>query len=167
MRLALHEANKALEDGDYPVGAVLTINSERIDQTRNSILTEDQTTAHAEQKLLSSNSAQLRKLINDTTKYNICLYTTLEPCLMCIGTAILHRIRRIVVACPDPHGGATKIIPGNLGGVYAEYWPVVEIGLMRENSADLIVRFLKKKKFSSWEKMLTAFLEMQESWKNS
>ena len=85
MSLALHEAEQALDAGDYPVGAALVINGEFVGQARNSILTETQTTAHAEHKLLSSHSARLRQLIRETEAYDICLYTTLEPCLMCLA----------------------------------------------------------------------------------
>lgn len=164
MSLALHEAEQALDAGDYPVGAALTINGEFVGQARNSILTETQTTAHAEHKLLSSHSAQLRQLIRETETYDICLYTTLEPCLMCLGVAVLHRVTRIVIACPDPHGGATKVNPKDLGSFYEMHWPSVEVGLMKEAAIDKIIKFLKTEKFLSWETMLASFSEMKASW---
>jgi tRNA(adenine34) deaminase len=164
MSLALKEAERALDMGDYPVGAVLTVNDEFVDQARNSILTDAQTTAHAEQKLLRSNSAQLRRLIRENKAQDICLYTTLEPCLMCLGVAVLHRVRRIVIASPDPHGGATKINPNEMGSFYAAYWPRIEAGLMKEEAADLIIEFLKTEKLVSWRKMLDSFLKMKQSW---
>lgn len=164
MSLALYEARHAIDAGDYPVGAVLTVDGEFIGQARNSILTENQTTAHAEKKLLSSNSSQLRQLIRESKGHVICLYTTLEPCLMCLGVAVLHRVTRIVIACPDPHGGATKINPLDLGCFYDEHWPIIEAGLMKEMAIDLIFKFLKTKKFLSWETMLAEFTIMKKSW---
>ena len=164
MSLALYEAEQALHVGDYPVGAALTINGELVGQARNSILTETQTTAHAEQKLLSSNSAQLRQLIREDEAYDICLYTTLEPCLMCLGVAVLHRVTRIVIACPDPHGGATKVNPNDLGSFYEEHWPSIDVGLMKTPAVDMIIKFLKTEKFLSWETMLASFSEMKASW---
>lgn len=164
MALALNEAEQAFDAGDYPVGAVLTINGDFIGKAKNSILTETQTTSHAEHKLLSANSAQLRRLIRESTKYDICLYTTLEPCLMCLGVSILHRVTRIVVASPDPHGGAINIDPNDLGVFYGKHWPKIEIGLMKENSADLVMEFIKTEKFLSWEIMLEEFSRMMEKW---
>ncbi len=128
MSLALHEAEQAFVSGDYPVGAVLTINGDFFGKARNSIFTETQPAAHAEQNLLNSISNQLRQKIRKKGNFEICLYTTLEPCLMCLGVVILHRVTRIVVACPDPHGGATNINPKNLGCFYAEHWPNIETG---------------------------------------
>jgi tRNA(adenine34) deaminase len=164
MTMALDEAEQALAAGDYPVGAALVVKGELIGRGRNSILTEAQSTAHAEQKLLSSHSAHLRRLAREGIGDDICLYTTLEPCLMCLGVAVLHRVTRIVVACPDPHGGATGIDPGDLGPFYGDYWPIIESGLMRERSADLIIQFLRNEKFLSWETMLAEFTRMKDSW---
>lgn len=164
MAIALHEAEQALTSGDYPVGAVLTINGVFFGKARNSIFTETQPAAHAEQNLLSSISSQLREKIRASSKYDICLYTTLEPCLMCLGVAILYRVTRIVVACPDPHGGATNINPSDLGCFYAEYWPNIEQGLMKEVSVDLIIKFLRTEKFLSWEIMLEEFSKMKKAW---
>lgn len=164
MALAIDEARQALMAGNYPVGAVLAVNGHFIGQARNSILTDSQTTAHAEHKLLSVHSAQLRQVVRQSDVYDICLYTTLEPCLMCLGTAVLHRVTRIVIACPDPHGGTTTINPNELGCFYADHWPVIEVGLMKETAVDLILQFLPTKKFLSWEIMLDAFSAMKKSW---
>jgi tRNA(adenine34) deaminase len=164
MLLALDEAQHALTTGDYPVGAALAVNGQLIGRARNSILTEAQSTAHAEQKLLSAHSAHLRNLARAGNGDDICLYTTLEPCLMCLGVSLLHRVTRIVVACPDPHGGATGIDPGVLGVFYGDHWPKIESGLMRERSADLIIQFLHSGKFLSWETMLAEFTRMRDGW---
>jgi len=164
MSTALDEAGRAFDAGDYPVGAVLIVNGKVIGKARNSIFTDTQTTAHAEQKLLSTHSGQLRQFIRDSKGYNICLYTTLEPCLMCLGAAVLHRVTRIVIACPDPHGGTTNVNPSDLGCFYGEHWPKIETGLMKDAAIELIFQFLKTEKFLSWETMLEEFSKMQKSW---
>ena len=164
MSLALSEAEGALESGDYPVGAVLTISGEYVGKARNSILTESQTTSHAEHKLLQVHSAQLRGVVRSREDYEIVLYTTLEPCLMCLGVAVLHRVTRVVIACPDPHGGATGINPGDLGCFYGENWPKIEPGLMKEKSMEMILQFLKTGKFLSWEIMLAEFTNLKNNW---
>jgi tRNA(adenine34) deaminase len=164
MALAIMEAESALAADDYPVGAVLTVNGELVGKARNSILTDSQTTAHAEHKLLQSNSKLLRSIFRDHSDYDFCLYTTLEPCLMCLGTAVLHRVSRIVVACPDPHGGTSRLTPESLGIFYRDHWPKIEMGLMKRPSAELIISFLKTERFISWQAMLVEFSRMVESW---
>lgn len=164
MSLALDEAEQALASGDYPVGAVLPIDGVLFGKARNSIFTESQPAAHAEQKLLNSISTELRKKIRKEADYDICLYTTLEPCLMCLGVVILNRVTRIVISCPDPHGGATNINPDNLGSFYADHWPIIEIGLMKEIAVNRIIKFLKTEKFMSWDRMLTEFSKMKKGW---
>ena len=83
---------------------------------------------------------------------------------MCLGTAILHRTSRIVIACPDPTGSTINIDRDSLGSFYQRVWATIDIGLEREASYDLIVKFLKTGKFSIWEKMLAEFEVMKASW---
>ena len=164
MSLALTRARQASEAGDYPVGAVLTINGTLLDTARNSLLTDKRWTAHAEHNLISRHSGYLLATFRSGQPYDVCLYTTLEPCLMCLGIAMIHRISRIIVACPDPHGGTTGIEPERLGIFYREEWPDIQTGLYKEEACELVMEFLKTGKFASWEKMLAAFGEMRRSW---
>jgi tRNA(adenine34) deaminase len=164
MSLALHEAHTALAAGDYPVGAALTVSGELWATARNSLFTDARTTAHAEHTLIYQLSPQLRAKILETPDTRVCLYTTLEPCLMCLGIAVLHRISRIVVACPDPNGGTANLALSSLGSVYQLWWPTIQIGLHKEQACDLIIAFLKTKKFRSWEAILGEFEAMKEAW---
>jgi tRNA(adenine34) deaminase len=164
MVLALNEAETAFSSGNYPVGAVLVIDGELVGQAHNSILTDTQSTSHAEHKLLSRHSPLLRQLARDNESHDICLYSTLEPCMMCLGVAVLHRVSRIIVACPDPHGGATGIHVRDVGRFYREHWPLIQTGLMKEQSLDMIIDFLKTETFLSWETMLEEFTHMKRNW---
>lgn len=164
MSLALQEAQAALTAGDYPVGAALTVNGAVWATARNSLFTDGRTTAHAEHNLISKLSSRLRAKLLEAPDTTVCLYTTLEPCLMCLGIAVLHRISRIVIACPDPNGGTTNLTLSSLGSVYQRWWPTIQIGLDKEQACDLILTFLKTKKFRSWESMLNEFQTMKETW---
>jgi tRNA(adenine34) deaminase len=164
MSMALAEARQASDVGDYPVGAVLTFNGIFLDKTGNSLFTDKRWTAHAEHSLISRNSGYLLKVFKSGKPYHVCLYTTLEPCLMCLGIAMIHRVSRIVVACPDPHGGTLGIDPESLGIFYREAWPQIQTGLFREEACELVLAFLKTGKFVSWEKMLAVFEEMRRNW---
>jgi tRNA(adenine34) deaminase len=166
MSLALQEAQQALTLGDYPVGAALTVEGELWSIERNSILSDGNNTAHAEHKLFYAQSTRLRARSLEHPDADICLYTTLEPCLMCLGIAVLHRVSRIIVACPDPHGGVSRLTGDYLGGVYHSRWPKIQIGLYREHSCALILEFLKARKFRSWETMLSLFQAMKDTWQD-
>jgi hypothetical protein len=69
-----------------------------------------------------------------------------------------------VVACPDPHGGTTRLEPERLGIFYREGWPAIQTGLFREETCELVVEFLRTGKFMSWETMLAAFEALRKSW---
>ena len=166
MQLALEEANTAFSNGDFPVGAILTVDNSLWGAGRNALFSEARTTAHAEHSLISQHSSKLRLLVREKPDAPICLYTTLEPCLMCLGISVMHRIPRIVVACPDPFGGAVLLDPSQLGAVYPRWWPTFETGLYKESSCDLIISFLKTKKMTSWEEMLSMFQALRAGWEN-
>ncbi|HSH78701.1 MAG TPA: nucleoside deaminase [Herpetosiphonaceae bacterium] len=164
MSLALMEAQAALTAGDYPVGAALVVNGELWATARNSLFSDARTTAHAEHNLLYSQSTQLRATVLRDPDAKVSLYTTLEPCLMCLGIAVLHRVSKIVIACPDPCGGTTSIDVLSLGSVYQRWWPEIHMGLFKEESCNLIIDFLKTEKFRSWDSMLNEFQTMKEQW---
>ncbi len=107
MRLALAEAEKAAEDGETPVGAVLVIGDEVAAAAHNMRETWQDPTAHAESIVLREAAARLgRWRLSGAT-----VYVTLEPCLMCAGALVLSRVDRLVYGCRDPKAGA-------LGSVY-------------------------------------------------
>jgi tRNA(Arg) A34 adenosine deaminase TadA len=164
MQLALSEARAALASGDYPVGAVLTVDGELWGSARNALFTEGRTTAHAEHNLIASLSSRLRAKQRINRHSYVCLYTTLEPCLMCLGIAVLHRVSRIIIACPDPNGGTTALDVRSLGSVYQGWWPTIDTGLYQTASCQLIIEFLRTEKFFSWQTMLMEFEQLQAQW---
>ncbi len=102
MREALGEARLALQTADVPVGAVLVVEGAIIARGHNQRQALADPTAHAEVLVLREAAHYLRswRLTGAT------LYVTLEPCIMCIGAAILGRIERLVFGCYDPKAGA-------------------------------------------------------------
>jgi tRNA(adenine34) deaminase len=164
MQIALEEAQQALIHGDFPVGAVLTIDNQFVAKNRNRIFSQQRTAAHAELPLLVEHSAQIRA--STKAGKQIVLYSTLAPCLMCLGTTILHNIPKIIVACPDPYGGATHLDPHLLGDWYVQNWPVIETGLYREESYALLIQFLQNGD-GRWQTMLNLFEQMHQAWKTS
>ena len=152
MKIALKEATNGLNKGDYPVGAVIAIDGKILARGNNSLTTLKQRINHAEMNLMMSHSATITKEHKDGK--NLTLYTTLEPCLMCLGTAALHRVSRIVYACRDPNGGATSLIKAKRKGYYKKRWPVIEGRLYEKQSYTLLMKFLKKQSTPGWKSVL-------------
>ena len=101
MQKALQEAQIAFEQGEVPVGAVITIGERIIAKAHN--LTEKLTdvTAHAEMQAITAASEYLGgKYLMDCT-----LYVTLEPCVMCAGARYWSQIGRLVYGATDSKRG--------------------------------------------------------------
>jgi tRNA(adenine34) deaminase len=102
MQEALCEARMAMLSGDVPVGAVVVVDGMIIGRGRNCREALHDPTAHAEVIALRDTAQQL----GNWRLTAAVLYVTLEPCIMCIGAAILGRIEALVFACEDPKAGA-------------------------------------------------------------
>ena len=101
MQKALQEAQIAFEQGEVPVGAVITIGERIIAKAHN--LTEKLTdvTAHAEMQAITAASEYLGgKYLRDCT-----LYVTLEPCVMCAGALYWSQIGKVVYGATDSKRG--------------------------------------------------------------
>jgi tRNA(adenine34) deaminase len=102
MRLALSEAAVALEHGDVPVGAVLVRGDEVLAKTHNCRELRRDATAHAEMDALRLGAERLGDWRLDGCE----LFVTLEPCPMCAGAAIAHRVSRLVFGAWNTRWGA-------------------------------------------------------------
>jgi tRNA(adenine34) deaminase len=102
MQEALQEAHLALQSAEVPVGAVVVVNNVIVGRGHNQRQTLPDPTAHAEMLALRQAAQHLGhwQLIAAT------LYVTLEPCIMCLGAAVLSRIGCLVFGCKDPKAGA-------------------------------------------------------------
>jgi len=104
MRLALQEASKAAEREEVPVGTVIVYGNEVIGRGHNRREELQSPIAHAEILALEDASRNLGS-------WRLCgctLYTTLEPCVMCVGGILQARLSRLVFGCLDPKGGAVE-----------------------------------------------------------
>ncbi len=102
IRLALEEAVVALEHGDVPIGAVLVRRDEVIARTHNSRELRRDATAHAEMDALRLGAERL----GDWRLEGCELFVTLEPCPMCAGAIVAHRIARLVFGAWNAQAGA-------------------------------------------------------------
>jgi tRNA(adenine34) deaminase len=100
--MALREAERALEEEEVPVGAVLVREGRLIGRGHNRVEALQDPTAHAEIIAIGAGCEAMgsRRLEGCT------LYVTLEPCPMCAGAVVLARIPRLVFGASDPKSGA-------------------------------------------------------------
>ena len=103
MQEALKEAEKAFQEGEVPVGAVVVNQDRIIARAYNQVERLQDATAHAEVLALTSafNYVGGKYLPTST------LYVTLEPCYMCAGAAYWAQLGRLVFGASDPQRGYT------------------------------------------------------------
>jgi tRNA(adenine34) deaminase len=97
MRAALAEAEAAGEAGEYPIGAVVAIEGDVISRGRSRQLELRSQLAHAELEALQGGGDLLWERHDEAV-----LFTTVEPCPLCLGAAVMADVPHIVFAHPDP-----------------------------------------------------------------
>ncbi len=135
MEIALKEAFLAFQEGEIPVGAVITWNGKVIAKARNMCEKLCDSTAHAEMQALTSASAKLgSKYLSECT-----LYVTLEPCPMCAGGIFWAQVGQLIYATSDPKRGFARYEPSLLHPKTK-----VESGLLETEASLLLKDFFKK-----------------------
>jgi tRNA(adenine34) deaminase len=142
MRLALREAERALEHEDVPVGAVIVSAGEVIGAGHNERELRQDPSAHAE--LLALREAARR--LGSWRILDSVLYVTLEPCAMCAGAIVLGRVTRVVYGTADPKAGAAGSVLDVLGEPRFNHRPVVAGGLLQEECAALLTGFFASRR---------------------
>jgi tRNA(adenine34) deaminase len=142
MRLALREAEQAVEHDDVPIGCVIVHEGEVIAAARNERELRGDPTAHAEVLALREASRHLAgwRLL-DTV-----LYVTLEPCAMCAGAIVLARVPRVVYGATDPKAGMAGSVLNLLNEPRLNHRPDVAGGLLAAESADLLRAFFTSRR---------------------
>ena len=102
MRLAIAEAKLSLAHNDIPIGALVISNGEIIASRHNERELQGDPTAHAE--VLAIRDAA--KALGTSRLDGATLVTTLEPCPMCAGAALVARISHVVFGAEDPKAGS-------------------------------------------------------------
>jgi tRNA(adenine34) deaminase len=102
--MALDLALEAEAAGEVPVGAVAVLDDRVIGRGRNSPISMNDPTAHAEMLALRRASAA----IGNYRLEGITLYSTLEPCAMCAGALVAARVSRLVFGARDLRFGAVR-----------------------------------------------------------
>ncbi|MFW5828696.1 MAG: tRNA adenosine(34) deaminase TadA [Planctomycetota bacterium] len=140
MQAALAEAQTAAQEGEVPVGAVITTGGRILGRGRNACERLQDATAHAEMLAITAASETLGSWrLEDCT-----LYVTLEPCPMCMGAALNSRIGRIVYAAPEPKAGACGSVVDLAAPPGFNHRISVTAGLGEPEAAALMQAFFKQ-----------------------
>jgi len=143
MKLALRHAQHSFREKEVPIGAVITDSDGIVIATgRNQVETLKDGTAHAE--ILC-----LRKAANviDNWRLNNCiLYTTLEPCPMCMGAIQNFRIKKVVYAASDHRLGACGSWINLISSKHPFHNVELEKGVLEEESSILLKRFFQMRR---------------------
>ena len=106
LRRAIQLALEAEAGGNLPVGAVVTLGGRVVAEAGNAVLVPAYHPGrHAEQEALARVPASLWPRSREMT-----CYTTLEPCVMCMGALLLHGVGRVVYGARDPEGGGGLLL---------------------------------------------------------
>jgi len=142
MRLAIREAERAVEHDDVPIGAVVVREGEVIAAGHNERELRQDPTAHAEILALreAARAAGVWRVLDSV------LYVTLEPCAMCAGAIVLARLPRVVFGCTDPKAGAAGSVLDVLAEPRLNHRPDVAGGLLAAECAALLTDFFASRR---------------------
>lgn len=139
MRLALKEAERALQHGDVPIGAVVVKDGDVIGSACNERELSADPTAHAEILALRAAATAVGSWrLDDST-----LYVTLEPCPMCAGAIVLGRVPRLVYGPQDPRAGAALSLYNIVQDDRLNHQVELTTGVLEEECADLLRSFFE------------------------
>lgn len=150
MEVALEEATRALEVGEFPVGCILVQEGTVIARghRENSDEANRNEIDHAE-------VVALRHLLEHDPKIDcsrVTVYSTMEPCLMCYSTMLLSGIRTFVWSYEDIMGGAANLPLYRLNALYAQMEVELVGGILRTQSLRLFQDFFRN--YSYWQDSL-------------
>nr|WP_233169504.1 tRNA adenosine(34) deaminase TadA [Serratia sp. ASV30] len=142
MRQALSLAQRAQEEGEVPVGALLVLGNQVIGEGWNRPIGRHDPTAHAEIMALRQGGAVLQnyRLLNAT------LYVTLEPCVMCAGAMVHSRIRRLVYGAADEKTGAVGSLVDILRHPGMNHQVEIVSGVLAEECAATLSNFFRMRR---------------------
>ena len=140
MQAALEEANKSLDLGEVPVGAVIVYKNEIIARGHNLIRSRKDPTAHAEMIAISRAAQTLgyERLLDCD------IYVTLEPCAMCAGAMIWSRVRRLIFGAFDEKAGACGSLYNLPQDKRFNHFVDIKSGVLEKECKTIISDFFKK-----------------------
>ena len=142
MEEALRAAQRALEAGEVPVGAIVVCDGKIVARGWNRNITNNDPTAHAEIVALR----EAGTIIGNHRLENCDLFATIEPCSMCAGAMVHARIKRLVYGADDPKAGAVHSVMQVLNHPQLNHKVEVRSGVLAGRCAELLQTFFKNRR---------------------
>jgi|SRR5258706_4844383 len=142
MEEALRAAQRALEAGEVPVGAVVVCDGRIVGRGWNHNITDSDPSAHAEIVALREAGATMgnHRLVDCE------LFATIEPCPMCAGALVHARIKRLIYGADDPKAGAVQSVMQVLNHPQLNHKVEVRSGVLAGRCAELLQTFFKSRR---------------------
>jgi tRNA(adenine34) deaminase len=142
MKIAIELASKAAAADEVPVGCVIVKDGKVIGKGYNRKEEKNSSIYHAEIVAL----LQASKNLKDWRLENTDIYVTLEPCLMCLGAIVNHRVKNIYFGAYDPKGGAVQsnLKLAEIKGL--NHYPNFKGGILIEDCGNLLKNYFKTKR---------------------
>ena len=142
MRYAIRLAQRAEQQGEVPVGAIIVKDDRCVAEGWNSSIAQHDATAHAEILALRKAGRMLKNYrLVDTT-----LYVTLEPCVMCMGAISHARIKRLVFGAFDPKRGAVCHALNLSSASFLNHCVSWQGGVLQAECSDVLREFFKARR---------------------
>ena len=142
MRLALDEAQRAFQEDEAPIGAVIVYENRVIAAAHNQREQLNDPTAHAEMIAITQAAEALRcwRLEGAT------LYVTLEPCPMCAGAIVQARIPTVVYGAADPKAGAVRTLYNLLDDPRLNHRCQIVSGVLADRCGQILSEFFQQQR---------------------
>lgn len=137
MQYALHEAERAYEKKELPVGAVIIFENRIIGKGHNQVETLKDPTAHAEMIAITSAASYL----NSKVLLGCEMYVTLEPCSMCAGAIVLAKIEKLYFGAYDNKSGACGSVLNITNNKSLNHSLAIYGGILDEKCSDILRSF--------------------------
>lgn len=142
MEEALRAAQRALEAGEVPVGAVIVCQGRIVGHGWNRNVTDSDPSAHAEiVALRDAGTAVGNHRLADCE-----LFVTIEPCAMCAGAMVHARIKRLIYGALDPKAGAVQSVMQVLNHPQLNHRVDVHSGVLAGRCAELLQDFFRNRR---------------------
>ena len=142
MEEALRCAQRALEAGEVPVGAVVVCAGRVVGRGWNRNLTDCDPTAHAEIVALR----EAGRNVGNHRLVDCELFATIEPCAMCAGALVHARLKRLVYGADDPKAGAIRSVMQVLNHPSLNHRMEVTAGVLGGRCAELLQSFFRSRR---------------------
>lgn len=142
MKEALVEAQKAFDEDEVPIGAVVVYQDKIIGRGRNQKEAKKQATSHAEIEAIQA----AEQYLNSWNLSECDLYVTLEPCPMCAGAIQQARIRTVYYGAIDSKGGAIESICRLYNHKGFNHYPITYGGILEDDCVNILQTYFQIKR---------------------